>query len=657
MTILKKSFHLSLFFVLIFTFYETASAQTLSNTFSVTSPDKNIELSIFLTDEINYEVIYNNNKIIELSKIALTIRGHETLGTNPTLIDSKTTLIDEIIKPVVAEKSSSIENLCNELTLSFERNFDLVFRAYNDGIAYRFITNFDGDIIVESEDVNFNFMSDHSIYFPEEVSFFSHQERVYKYLKISEIEEDKFSSIPAMIEMDEGTKVLITEADLYNYPGFYLTPKGNNGLSAIFPHYPLKEEKRNDRDVEVIEYEDYLAKSTGERNFPWRVLIITDDAGLISSQMIYKLSSPLKLENTEWIKPGKVAWDWWNSLNIYGVDFKSGVNNETYKHFIDFASANNIEYVILDEGWYKLGDLFNINPDIDMEALVKYSEEKNVGLILWVVWKTLYDQMEEALDQFEKWGVAGIKVDFMQRDDQWMVEYYELIAREAAKRKLIVDFHGAYKPSGLRRAYPNVLTREGVRGLEWSKWSEFITPEHCVTLPFIRMAAGPMDFTPGAMLNTTEGNFLASHSRPMSQGTRCQQLALYVIYESPLQMLCDSPSNYRKEKESLDFIAKVPTVWDEIKVLHAKVGDYVVLARRSGDEWYIGGITDWSERDFELNLDFLPKGDYKIDLFIDGINADKYAGDYKRIQRKITSDEILKVHLAPGGGMAARIYK
>ncbi len=387
-------------------------------------------------------------------------------------------------------------------------------------------------------------------------------------------------------------------------------------------------------------------------------MIITEEAGkLIESDMVFRLASPNRIDDPSWIKPGMIAWDWWNDLNVYDVDFKSGVNTETYKYFIDFAAANGIEYVILDEGWYKLGNLMDINPDIDMTELSGYAEKKGVGLILWVIWKTLDDQLDEALDQFEKWGIKGIKVDFMQRDDQWMVNYYYKIAREAAERYLLVDFHGAYKPAGLRRTYPNVMTREGVMGLEWCKWSDAVGPEHDVTIPFIRMVAGPMDYTPGAMDNAGKANFNSRFSRPMSQGTRVHQMAMYVVYESPLQMMADNPSNYMNNQACTNFITEVPVVWDECHVLHGSVGDYVVIARKKDDSWYVGGLNDWTARELSLDISFLGEGEFSIEVFKDGVNADRNATDYIYEKFKVNSDDIININMAPGGGWVARISK
>ncbi|MGE5796096.1 MAG: glycoside hydrolase family 97 catalytic domain-containing protein, partial [Ignavibacteria bacterium] len=546
----------------------------------------------------------------------------------------------------------------NMLRIDFDKNYSLIFRAYNDGIAYRFKTHINDTITVTKENIEFNLADDYNIYFPEEDSFFSHQERIYKFLKISQVPSSKFSSIPALIDCGK-TKIGITEADLFDYPGFYLTHTDSNSLklNAVFPGCPREVEQTNDRDVKVIKHADYLARTIGARDFPWRVLIITEnDEDLIASQMIYRLASPSKINNASWIKPGKVAWDWWNALNIYGVDFQSGVNTETYKYYIDFASEYGIEYVILDEGWYKAGNLLDVNPEINLSEIIDYGKQKNVGIILWVIWKTLDDQWNVAFNMFDSLKIKGIKVDFMQRDDQWMVNFYERVAKEAAKRELLVDFHGAYKPTGLLRTYPNVISSEGVMGNEWNKWSENITPEHTVTIPFIRMLAGPMDFTPGGMLNAAKEDFKIVFNRPMTQGTRCHQLAMYVVYESPLQMLCDNPSNYLKEGECLDFLSAVPTVWDTTIVLDAKVSDYVLIARRSGNEWFIGAMTDLAPRNLTLNCSFLKDGDYNIEFYRDGVNAVRYAGDYKMVKSEISASDKLKLHLAPGGGWAARIY-
>lgn len=626
--------------------------------YNLHSPDKKIEIKINIDNKIAYSLYCNSQELIFPSSISLTLSNGTQLGVNPVLIDSKTNSVSNIILPVVKQKSEKIIENYNELKLIFEGNYSLVFRAYNEGAAYRFETNFENEIIITSEEVNFNFLRNDIVYFPEEESFQSHNERLYKKSALKDIEPGKFCSLPALVKKVNGTNILLTEADIEDYAGLWLKVNENYTLSGIQPKAALKEKALNDRNIIIEEHADYIAKTKGARTFPWRVLAIAENDGdLILNELIYLLGKPLELSDASWIKPGKVAWDWWNALNVYGVDFKSGVNTATYKYFIDFASNYNIDYIILDEGWYKLGDLSSINPDINMEELLSYAEEKNVGIILWVVWKTLDDRLEESLDRFAKWGVKGIKVDFMQRDDQDVVNYYWKISREAAKRKMLVDYHGAYKPDGLRRAYPNVITREGVRGLEHCKWDTAFVPEHEVTLPFIRMVAGPMDFTPGAMNNAQKDNYRPVFERPMSMGTRSRQLAMYVVYESPLQMLADNPSNYLREQECLQFLSLVPSVWDETKVLNAKVGEYATVARRNKDEWYIGSMTDGKPREFELDFSFLPEGSFIIESYEDGVNADRFGNDYKKVTNTITKDQKQEIKLAPAGGWAARIYK
>jgi alpha-glucosidase len=626
---------------------------------SISSPDGHITANIIIEDYILYSVYLNGNTIISPSPISMKT-DQDILGMEPKLKKTYTRSVDQDLYPVVKQKTAVVRDRYNELVMRFKGKYSLLFRAYDDGIAWRWETAFPDSVIVVGEEVTFAFTDDHHIYFPEEESMFSHQERLYLHVPLSEVMPGRFCSLPALVDLPGGVKVAITEAHLYDYPGMYLTGSMNQPyqLLGLFPAYPLNEEITSDRDVRVTERANYMAITTGARSFPWRVLVITEDDGdLVESQMVYKLSPEALDCDFSWVKPGKVAWDWWNANNIFGVGFESGINTETYKHYIDFASEYGIEYIILDEGWYELGDLMSINPDLDMEELLEYAEEKSVGIILWVVWKTLWDQMDEALDQFERWGVKGIKVDFMQRDDQWMVNYYWKVAEEAAKRNLLVDFHGSYKPAGLHRAWPNVLTREGVRGMEWSKWSEGAGPENALTIPFIRMLAGPMDYTPGAMINASREQFHAVFDKPMSQGTRCHQLAMYVVYESPLQMLADSPSHYLEEPECMEFLGPVPTVWDDTKVLDAKVSDYIVIARRSGDNWYVAAMTDWNARDVEIDLSFLEDSEYLGTFWKDGPNAGKYAEDFLHEQILIQSGDHLQVHLAPGGGFVGVLKK
>ncbi len=640
--------------------FGSCSAPEVAETesYTVVSPDGKIRVEVNIGNKIMFSVFHNQDMILTGSPISLTLKEGENPGVNPELDGVERETVDRIINPVVPHKNKIVKDHYNVMVLKFKNRYNIEFRAYDDGMAYRFVTSYSGKIIVKSEEALYKFNGNYKIYFPEEESFFSHNEREYIDTNLGNLTVENLSSLPLLVVTENGTNIVLTESDLEDYPGMWVRGESGNTLKGVFPGYPVDINQESDRDVPVTKRADYLAETAGSRTFPWRTMIITDEAGkLIESDMVFRLASPNRIDDPSWIKPGMIAWDWWNDLNVYDVDFKSGVNTETYKYFIDFAAANGIEYVILDEGWYKLGNLMDINPDIDMTELSGYAENKGVGLILWVIWKTLDDQLDEALDQFEKWGIKGIKVDFMQRDDQWMVNYYYKIAREAAERYLLVDFHGAYKPAGLRRTYPNVITREGVMGLEWCKWSDAVGPEHDVTIPFIRMVAGPMDYTPGAMDNAGKANFNSRFSRPMSQGTRVHQMAMYVVYESPLQMMADNPSNYMNNMECTNFITKVPVVWDECHVLHGSVGNYVVIARKKDDSWYIGGLNDWTARELSLDISFLGEGEFSIEVFKDGINADRNATDYIYEKFKVNSDDPININMAPGGGWVARISK
>ena len=632
------------------------SSRTGGAPLTVASPNGALVVTVGVGEQLTWSVTLRGRAILLPSRVGMTLAGGHVLGAKLVVSATTTRAVDQVLRPVVRIKRVEVRDHYNERRVNFGGGYALIVRAYDDGVAYRFATSLPGEITVTAEDATLAWGGDHLVYFPEETSFQSHQERQYKQVKISAIGK-RFSGLPAMVVLPDGVKAVITEADLFDYPGMDLTgDDAHNTLRGLYPGYPKKVELRRDRDEVVTEREDYIAKTRGTREFPWRALVIAEhDETLLETDLVYRLASETSMTDTGWIWPGLVAWDWWNANNVYGVPFRAGVNTETYKHYIDFAAAQGIPYIILDEGWYPLGNLLATVPAIDMNAIAAHAQAKHVGLIMWVVWKTLDLQMEPALNQFERWGVKGIKVDFMQREDQWMVNFYERVAQEAAKRHLLVDFHGAYKPTGLYRTYPHVVTSEGVLGLEQSKWSDLASPENAVTFPFMRMLAGPVDYTPGAMMNATKADFKPVFNRPMSQGTRCQQLAMYVVYESPLQMLADAPSNYRKEPESLAFLSRVPTVWDETRVLKAKVGEYIVTARRSGRDWYLGALTNWTARDIELDLSWLGAGAFAADVFRDGPNANRAGVDYEHAELALTAGDTLTLRLAPGGGFAARI--
>jgi len=639
------------------TLYTTKASASLASTYDLSSPNGHIQIKIQAGERITYDIAVNSKTVIRNATLALDI-DHTNIGANPKVNGTKNDTVERDIECPVPQKSAKIHEAYKELRLEMAGNYAVVFRAYNEGVAYRFETTLSQNAVkVYNEDVSLNFAGDYNVYYPKEESFFSHNEREFLYVALKDIPATSIASLPAVVDTGEGIKLIIGESDVDDYPGLWLHGNSNDSLSGTFPHYPLKEDARNDRDIRVAETADYIADTKGTRTFPWRILgIAENDGALITNQLVYLLAKPSQLQDTSWIKPGKVAWDWYNANNIWGVDFKSGINTQTYKYYIDFASKYGIQYIILDEGWYKLGNVLQVVPEMNVEELVAYGKQKNVGIILWVVWKSFDNQFDAAFDQYSKWGIKGLKIDFMQRDDQPVMNFYQRVLREAAKRKMLVDFHGGIRPATMTRTWPNLINTEGVRGLEQNKWSKYSNPEHNVTLPFTRMFLGPLDYTPGAMVNSgLEKNFQAVFERPMSLGTRCHQLAMYVVYEAPLQMLADSPSRYLREPEIMQLLAPMPTTWDETKVLDAKMADYVVIARRHGRDWYIGAMTDWDPRDLNIDLSFLPAGNFEMDAYQDGANADRLGSDYKKVTSTVTNKSRVTIKMARGGGWAARI--
>src|SRR6266446_2545887 len=535
------------------------------SSYDLRSPNNRVELRIRTANGIRYDVLLGGRAILQDCTLALGV-DHKKLGADAKVLNHKESSQDRVVEPVVRQKFAKIRDNYKELHLDMEGGYAVTFRAYNEGVGYRLETSLpQAEVKVYGEEMNLNFPSNYVVYYPEEESFFSHNERKYLPQHLSAIDPAFIATLPAVVDVENGAKVAIAESDVEEYPGLWLCGTNGNGLAGTFPPYPLKEKLERDRDVRVVESADYIAVTKGTRTFPWRIVGISEkDGDLLTNQLTWLLAKPSQVQDTSWIKPGKVAWDWWNDWNVYGVDFKAGVNTETYKYYVDFAAKYGIPYIILDEGWYRNGDVLDVVPGLNMEELTSYAKGKNVGVILWVLWNKLDDQLEKALDQYEKWGIKGV----------------------------IVDFHGDQKPATMTRTWPNLISTEGVRGMEWSKWSAETDPDHDVTLPFTRMVLGPMDYTPGAMLNAQKSSFRSIGNRPMSQGTRCHQLAMYVVFESPLQMLSDSPSNYLREPEIMEFLAPVPTEWDETKVLDGKIAQYVAVARRNGKDLYVGPTSD-----------------------------------------------------------------
>lgn len=641
--------------------------------FITKSPNGRISVSVTVDKTISYSVLHDDNCVLEKSVISMSLSDGTSFGITPRLEKMSKTTVDETIEAVIY-KRNKIDNNYNELSLTFKGDYKVIFRVYNDGMAYRFVSSSKKPFIVENEKAEFNFPDNskaHVAYVKSEGNsledqYFNSFENIYQYLPLSEWDKKRLAFSPLVVDVANGKKVCIAEADLINYPGMFLYSGDNgNSLKGVFAPYPKVVEQGGYNLLQGIikEREAFIAKYDKGTYFPWRLVIVAEnDYELADNDMVYKLATaPNQFIDYSWIKPGKVAWDWWNDWTLYSVDFQAGINNDTYKYYIDFASAQGIEYVILDEGWSvnQKADLLQVIPEINLEELVAYAEKRNVGLILWAGYYAFDRDMENICKHYSKMGIKGFKIDFMDRDDQLMVDFHHRAAEVGAKYRLLIDFHGTYKPTGLQRTYPNVINFEGVHGLETMKWSAPSVDQvtYDVTIPFIRQVAGPVDYTQGAMRNAIRSNYYPVNSEAMSQGTRCRQLAQYIIFESPLNMLCDSPSNYMREPECTRFITNIPTIWDNTIALNGEIGKYITIARRSRDVWYIGSMTNWDERVLELDLSFLGDGKFKGEVFKDGINANKAARDYKKESIDISSDNRLRISMAPGGGYVIKITK
>lgn len=653
--------------------------QLNAKTFNLSSPDKKISVLVDVAERVEYQVSYKGTVLLEKSPISMILSDGKSFGINPKLLKSEINSFNIIIETPVY-KRKNIPNVYSELKLRFKGDYNIIFRVYNDGIAYRFVSTTDKPFMVENEEAVFNFPENSQAYVTFvrdngyhvdnmtrndtfENQFFKSFVNIYEYLALSDWDKNRLAFMPLLIELANGVKICLTESDLIDYPGMYLNiANQSTSIMGVFAPHPKTVRaggKLGYHEV-VIEREDFIAKYESGTNFPWRTLIIAEEESqLLDNDMVYKLATPTVQQDFSWIKPGKAAWEWWHDWNLYQVDFKAGINNETYKHYIDFASKNKLEYIVMDEGWYEDGKIMDPVPEINLKALVEYGNERNVGIILWTGCYPFKYNMEEVCQHYSEMGIKGFKVDFIDRDDQLMVNFHYQTVKTAAKYNLVIDFHGTYKPTGLHRTYPNAITFEAVQGLEHMKWASpsVNQVEYDVTMPFIRMVAGPLDYTQGAMRNANRKNYKPVYSEPMSQGTRVRQIAEYVVFESPLSMLCDSPTNYEKEQECVDFMATIPVVWDDSKALNGEITKYVTIARKKDNIWYVGSINNWDARELILDLSFLGEGVFQAEVFQDGINAGKVAQDYKREIIDIPDDRKILFKMAPGGGYVMRIVK
>jgi len=635
--------------------------------YELKSPDGKLKATVSVGEQITYSLMHESTQVLSASPVSLTLDSGETLGKAPKGVRARQSTVNRTVASPFYKKSQVVENY-NELVLTFNGNYGLIFRAYNDGLAYRFTGSRKGDMTIVAEEFTLNFPKDYKAFaaYSGSQGTFDDQlhnsfEGPYVYEPVSGLNPEKLIYLPLLVELDEGKKLCVTEVDLYGFPGAWLNGNGTQSLRVVHANYPKKTEPRGSSYF-VLEREDYIAQTVGTRVFPWRLLIVTgNEADLLSCDMVYSVAEPCRIPDPSWIKPGKVIWDWWHGTTLTGVDFRSGMNTETFKHYVDFAAKYGLEYVLVDAGWAINPDdiLAGVRQGMDIAELVRYGQSKNINILTWMSYRAFHHDMDNVARHFAEIGVKGFKIDFQDRDDQQIEDYLYAAAETCAKYKLIIDFHGIHKPTGLQRTWPNVINYEGVMGLEWVKFGDQQTLDlvtNDVTIPFIRMVAGPMDYTPGAMRNANKQNFRVISSEPMSQGTRCRQLATYIVFDAPLAMISDRPSNYEKEEECIRFMAQIPTVWEQTVPLENKVAEYVTVARKNGNDWYIGGMSNWTEHELTLDLSFLGDGNYKAELFTDGVNANRIASDYKKEVITIPADRKLTIKMAQGGGFAARIY-
>ncbi len=642
-----------------------------AKSYVVKSPSGKLVLTVNTSQTLTWQVSFKGQEITTPSAVALKVRGGGTWGTDE--LAGKITKVSRTLDGVNYKKAK-IDDTYTKLTLK-GGGYELEFRAYDDAAAYRFVANTRDSLTVENETVEYNFKNDHTAWVPY-VNDERHGERYsnsfeayYDVQKVSQILPRKLCLMPFVMDIGNGMKVALTTVGEVDYPGMYLHSSFSKGFSLVgeFPGYPdLKNMVPGDKATEnfkTLFRKNYIARIGGRQEMPWRAIIVSEnDAQLANCDLAQKLSRPVAKGDWSWVKPGKVAWEWWSAANITGVDFVSGINTNTYKYYVDFAAKYNLEYIILDGGWSGK-DICESNSNINMPELLAYAKQKGVGVIVWASWKNVMEKMHEAFPLYEKWGVKGMKIDFVDANDQYVMKSMRDITELAAKHHLMIDYHGM-QLNGLQVMYPNIVNIEGVRGLEQCKWTPnqkgtlgSDMPRYDVTIPFARMLTAPIDYTPGAMRNATRDEYRPNNNNPMSQGTRVHQMAMYTVFDAPLQMLSDKPSLYYQFPECTEFISKVPTTFDDCRVVQGKMGEYIVTAKQKGSTWFVGAMTNWDERDLEISLDFLGDGTYKAIIFRDGINASKSAEDYMKEEKNVKKTDRIKISMKSGGGWTARFEK
>jgi alpha-glucosidase len=643
-------------------FYNARSADTLS----LRSPSGNILVRIWKNTIVQYDISFQNKTILSASTIDLLLNDGRSLSANNAIRSYSNKKENRIIVSPIPEKRKNIPDVYNELVIKFKQPYQLTFRAYDDGVAYRINTSFKDSLVIENEIAGFHFEENDSVYFPQVHKrdgadiFHTSFEELYERKPLQTIADSSIAFSPVLITTNEGIKIALTESALEEYPGMFLRGTNTAALNGTFANYPLEEKMFDGEYPEMIvtKRADFIARTKGTRDFPWRIMMIAkEDKELPSNDIVYRLAQPSRIADASWVHAGKATDEWIINTNIFDVPFKSGINTNTYKYYIDFAKRFGFDPIMMDAGWSDTKNLFSINPDINMDTIAAYAKTKGIKLSMWTLALTLNNQLDSALAQFDKWGVDFIMTDFIDRDDQKTVEFYYRIATACAAHKIMIMYHGAYPTKGFNRTYPNAITRESVLGSEYNIWSNKVSPTHDLTLPYTRMLAGSFDYEPGILNNATKAAFRTIEGYTMSQGTRCHQLAMFVVYDNPMQIFSGNPSQGSREPEFMQLLGSIPASWDETKILEAKIAEFIITARQKNNNWFVAGMNDWTPRDFNISFDFLDEGNYTATICKDGINADRYASDYKIEKTTINKKTILPIHLAPGGGFMMKIEK
>lgn len=638
-----------------------------NDTIKVSSPAGKIIVKVWMGKQLNYKILFQNKTILEPSSIDLQFDNNRSLSANNVIKSSSVKRVNEQIISPVPERRKIIPDVYSLLSVVFRQPYKVEFRVYDDGVAYRILTMYKDSVYVKNETAEFSFPGKPSVYLPKVQKrddadiFHTSYEEEYPLRSMDSLITGMLGYSPVVVVPESYPLIGITESDLEDYPGMFLGGTGSSKLNGVFAGFPLELKSTGGTypELNVAKRAPYIARTTGSRSFPWRVLLIAaEDRELPGNDIVYRLGSPSRIGDASWVVPGNLTDEWTIDINLFNVPFRAGLNTASYKYYIDFAKRFGFDRIMMDAGWSDVNDLFKITPEINMDTLVAYAKKRDVKLSMWTLSMTLDRQLEKALDQFNKWGVNFIMTDFIDRDDQKAVNFYYRIAKACAEHKIMIMYHGAFPPKGFNRTYPNAVAREGLMGSEYDRWSNRVTPGHDVILAFTRMLAGGFDYEPGMLNNATIKGTRPVEGVVTSAGTRCHQLSMFVVYDSPMQIFGGNPSEGMREPEFMELLASIPTTWDETIIKDAKIGKYIVTARKKGNDWYVGGMSDWTERDLTINFDFLDDGNYKATICKDGVNADRYAADYViQKETQIKKDSEIKIHVAPGGGFIIKLLK